>query len=390
MLTEEQNCVLSLLRESMGVGSGLAFSETVDGARYISRAICRNGILLTVYPTIKAATEKTGNKLLKELELALRQQALLLLRQTVLQDHEGEQVLNALSEAGMSCIALKGWEMRKLYPKSAPRQMVDLDILVFPYDYSRIESSMKKLGFIPDRVSSWKHDGFKKNEVNVEMHKRLMDDSDIIQKWERNIWEKAVPVHGNIFKMKIEDYYIFHFVHLHKDFMNGSLGLRRIVDTWLLQKQKFDTDEVKAELQLFGMWTFHERMVSLSRAVMGEEPIDKNSEILLAHAFKHGIYGSDVSYKASRIVSMGKSVKSGKFNSALAAVFLPYKRMKAQFPILGKWPVLLPLCWIWRALYFACGDMRWTRSKLDYSNINETDYQETKSFFEAGGVKSID
>lgn len=33
---------------------------------------------------------------------------------------------------------------------------------------------------------------------------------------------------------------------------------------------------------------------------------------------------------------MGKNVKNGKLKSGIADVFLPYKRMKAQNPILEK------------------------------------------------------
>lgn len=305
----------------------------------------------------------------------------------ILQNYEGKQVLNALSAAGMDCIALKGWEMQKLYPESFMRQMADLDILVRPYSFNRIKTVMEGLGFKVGSESSWKHDSFRKGEVHVEMHKRLTDDSRAIQKWEESMWDRAVPTEDtHVYRMTAEDYYIFHFVHLHKGFMNGSLGLRRIVDTWLLQKQNVDMDMVRNELQRFGLLTFHERMVKLSRAALGDEPIDDNSEILLSHAFTHGIYGSDVSYKAGRIAAMGKSIDSGKRNSAIAAVFLPYKRMKAQFPVLNRWPILLPWCWLKRIVHFLHGDIKKYRERLGYSNISEADFQEMKRFFEAGGI----
>ena len=174
---------------------------------------------------------------------------------------------------------------------------------------------------------------------------------------------------------------------LHKDFLNGSLGLRRIADTWLLQKQQIDTETVKAELQRFELCTFHEKMVRLSHAAMGDVPIDEDCEILLLHAFRHGIYGSGVSYKAGRIAAMGKDLKSGKRNSVIKAVFLPYKRMKAQFPVLEKWPVLLPWCWMKRVIHFLRGNLKKSYEKLDYSSVDDAEFQEMKRFFEAGGVR---
>lgn len=265
--------------------------------------------------------------------------------------------------------------------------MADLDILVRPYDFEKIKSVMKKQGYSAGIESSWKHDSFKKKEVRVEMHKRLTDDSEAIQAWERGIWGRAVAVDGNIYRMSPEDYYIFHFVHLHKDFMNGSLGLRRIVDTWLLQKQSVDMDVVKGYLVEFGMWKFYERMVKLSLVAMGEKPIDEDSELLLSHTFAHGIYGSGKSYKAGRIVTMGGSIGIGEIKSKLAAVFLPYKRMKAQYPILEKWPILLPYFWLKRIIRFLRGDKKKYSCMLDYSDVSENDYTEMKRFFEAGGVR---
>lgn len=361
MLTNDQRYILQLLRESLKKDASEEYTPTDSST--VANTINRNGILLTVY-----------QKLSSDLKQQLVNHYNMAIKQAIVQGYEGERVLKALSDAGLSCIALKGWELRKLYPEPSMRQMADLDILVRPYDFDLIKPVMEKLGFSAGTESNWKHDSFKKNEVHVETHKRLTDDSDAIQAWEKGLWERTIVVEGNIYRMSPEDYYIFHFIHLHKDFMNGSLGLRRIVDTWLLQKQSVDMEVVKTELEKFGMWKFHQRMVNLSHATMGDEPIDENSELLLSHAFTHGIYGSGKSYKAGRIAAMGGDVKTGKLKSKLSAVFLPFKRMKAQFSILEKWPILLPYCWAKRIARFLKGDTKKYSRMLDYSEVNRADF----------------
>lgn len=382
MLTNDQNCVLSLLRESMGAPS--VYCEP-DSAGALCGIILHNGILLTVFPTVRKKAE-AGIGLMQEAEAELRPHFYAALKQSLLQEHEGIMVLGGLRDAGFDCIPLKGWEMRNLYPDKAMRQMADLDILVQPYEHKRIKAVMEKLGFTGDAESSWKHDCFKKGEVTVETHKRLTDDSGVIQQWERDVWNRANRRDGIVQAMSDEDYYIFHFVHLHKDFMNGSLGLRRITDTWLLQKLPVDSEAVLQTLTKMGLQRFHEKMVALSRAAMGDTSLDEGAEIMLTHACKYGIYGSEKSYKSGRIAAMGNSVRSGKIKSLTAAVFLPYKRMKAQFPILRKWPVLLPFCWCKRIFKLMRGNVRRKRIMMDYRNISEEDYNEMKRFFEAGGV----
>ena len=373
MLTTDQQYILNLLHESLKATQHDKTSCIND--EEVASIISRNGILLTAYHNLSA-----------DLQMQLAGTYYAAVKQAFVQEHQGELILKALSDAGFNCIALKGWELRKLYPEPTMRQMADLDILVRPNEYGRIKAVMKQLDYTSETESSWKHDNFKKNEVTVEMHKRLTDDSGVIQAWEKGIWDRASRVEGNVFRMSAEDYYIYRFVHLYKDFVNGSLGLRRIVDTWLLQKQPVDMTRVQTTLEPFGMWQFHERMVKLSRATMGEEPVDEGSELLLKHAFAHGIYGSDKSYKAGRIAAMGRNLKRGKLQSKLAAVFLPYARMKAQFPVLERFPILLPYCWSKRILRFLKGNMKKNRKMLDYSDVSESDYEDMKRFFAAGGI----
>ena len=373
MLTIEQEWVLQLLRKSLRNStetiSTPADTDTVTGI------IRRNGVLATVYPNLPTA-----------LKNALQKQYFAAINLSVQQNHIGSQALKALSGAGMNCIALKGWELRNLYPEPTMRAMVDLDILISPYHFARIKDVMAGLGCSAGSESSWKHDSFKKGSVHFEMHKRLTDDSGRIGTWEKELWDRAVKTEDNIYRMSPEDFYVFHFIHLHKDFMNGSLGLRRIADTWLLQKWPVDVEAVQNLLGSFNLLEFHNRMVKLGKATMGEEPIDDGSEILLKHAFAHGLFGSGKSYKAGRIVSMGKSIKSGKRKSRLAAVFPSYKRMKAQFPVLSKWPILLPVCWLRRIFGLLKDGMKHNWKMLDYSDVSEEDYAEMKRFFEAGGV----
>ena len=83
---------------------------------------------------------------------------------------------------------------------------------------------------------------------------------------------------------------------------------------------------------------------------------------------------------------MGESMTSGKIKSKIAAVFLPFKRMKAQYPNLKKWPILLPYYWIKRIGTILKTDMKKNRRMLNYNTISEEDYMEMKQFFEAGGV----
>ena len=174
MLTTDQQYILSLLRESLKDLEPELITP-ID-SHVVANIITRDSILLTVYQKLPA-----------NLKTQLKERYNVSIKQSIIQDYEGENALHALSDGGLSCIALKGWELRILYPELTMRQMADLDILVHPYDFDLIKSVMEKLGFSGGTESSWKHDSFKKKDVHVEMHKRLTDDSDMIQAWEKGV-----------------------------------------------------------------------------------------------------------------------------------------------------------------------------------------------------------
>ena len=198
------------------------------------------------------------------------------------------------------------------------------------------------------------------------------------------MWQRVRNVNEHECAMSPEDFFIFHIIHMHKDFLNGSLGLRRIIDTWLLTKQGFNLEFVMNESKKMGIDVFCEKMINLSKACMGEVEITEEMEILLRHSFQHGIYGTEISYKAGRIATMGDSLKKGKTRSLISAVFLPFKRMKAQFPVLKKHPVLLPFCWLKRIVGLLSFALK-NKEMLNYNNISEKEYEEMRAFLKAGG-----
>ena len=375
MLTHDQDYILALLRASL---ASKPISLIPNNENSVSNMIRQHDILLTVYPYMASSLQEK-----------LRMEMLVNAQHATQQNYEGSQILHALTEEGLHCIPLKGLEQSKLYPQGILRQMADLDILVRPYDYKQISSVMEELGYKAEGETFWKHDNFTKGNLTVEIHKRLTDDSDAIRDWEGRMLKRTYKAEDGIFHMIIEDQMIFHIVHMYEDFVNGALGLRRIADTWLLSRQQLDSELVGQEMEKIDLSDFYERMVRLSESCMGERSMDQDVEVMLNHAFKMGIYGTNRSYQAGRIVSMskGRSLMIGKLRSFAAAIFLPASRMKVQFPLVEKFPLLLPYFWLKRILLYLHSDVEDYKQKLDYGKVTDEDYAEMKRFFKAGGLK---
>lgn len=388
MLKPEQQFILCAVRQALSAEGDLLapWKEAALNFDYVKRTIINNGILLTVFPALSA---------FPSLQALLHSSYYSNIGQSVLQDYEGSQILRAFNEAGLDCIALKGWEMRKLYPEITMRQMADLDILVRDYDYKTLKNIMTKLGYVvAEPESSWMHDSFSKGNVTVELHKRLTDDSGEIQRWEKEMWNRTTHA-GNdkhILRMSDEDCFIYHLIHMHKHFLDGSLGLRRIVDTWLITHTHpgMDSDYINCILEKMGLALFRKRMETLGRGVMGETAIDKNCEILLAVAFQYGINGSLKSYQLGRIMAVpGDNLKERKIRALFCSLLAPYKRMSVLYPMLKKWPILLPWFWIVRCVEkLEPENMKRKdyKKQLDYRSLRKSDVEEMEKFRTAAGL----
>ena len=380
MLTCDELYVLHLIRLVMGRTDEFSLNKSSCNWDNIAKIIIRNGLLLTVY---EAADDP--------LKARLRGRYIAEVAQSVNQRYEGNLILNKMNELGYQCIALKGWELRQMYPHDNMRQMADIDILFYDYDYGKIKKAMEELGYIGEPESSWMHDNFKKGDITSEAHKRLTDDSNLIQDWERRMWSRAVCDHEHVFTMTPEDFYTYHLIHLSKDYKSGLLGLKRIVDTWvLLHFRVLDMRLVEAELRSINIWDFHNKILKTTYACMGITSIDEDSRVMLLHAFRYGIYGTDNSYKLGRIayLSKGNNMNIGMIKSAIAAVFLPYSRMRAHFPILKRFPFLLPYFWIKRITRLLHRDnVRWAVSNLNYTSLDNKDFEEMRRFLQIGGFK---
>lgn len=351
------------------------------------RIILSQSIGLTIYPSLK----NHGQVLFRECEVKLKNRYYTDLRQTIEQENEGKRILSVLDEAGIDHIALKGWVMKRLYPCSEYRGMADIDMLVKDYDYDRLSEVMDRCGYTGEGRSSWMHDNFRKDSINVEMHKRLTDDSGVIQSWERKMWDHARLVRGtkHEYEMCNDDYFIFHMIHMYKDFRDGHLGLRRLLDMWIiLERYKDRLNEWyldKAFAQM-GMVEFVSSMKKLAYSCFETHVFDEDSAVLMEFCIESGIYGTERTYKVSRIArSSSRSSVAGKMISFVSAIFLPWDRMKAHFPILKKYPVLLPVMWAKRILGFAKHADKYV-SKLNYNNISDSEYTKMKRVFKAGGV----
>lgn len=122
---------------------------------------------------------------------------------------------------------------------------------------------------------------------------------------------------------------------------------------------------------------------------MGEELRNDEGELQPEYAFVTGVYGNGVSHKVARTVTMSDGASAlGGLRPKPALILLPYSRMKAQFPGLEWWSVLLPVCRAWRmARALRSGKLDACRHMMDDGDAGREDVGRIRREQKAGGFE---
>lgn len=284
--------------------------------------------------------------------------------QSVMQKTERETLYSEFAERGISFLPLKGCELKELYPREEFRQMSDLDILIQPQDAEQVREMMEELGYATDEFGETNHDEYGKPPyLMVEIHRQMLPDGDERQEYFKHIWGKAVQDEGNPYrwKMKPEDFYIYHLAHLKKHLEFLGSGIRPLMDTVIFLEKyesRFDNDYLDRELKKLELEEFRKDIENLSRQLFQgkrqaiSEKENENRKKLKLELFVSGVYGDWSSLLVRRLWSSAESRSmKDRVKYVWERIFMKRTDMEYSYPVLKKHPGLLPFCWIYRIFY---------------------------------------
>ena len=264
-----------------------------------------------------------------------------------------EKLLVTFETQSIPILPVKGYNIKKLYPKPELRPMGDADILIREEDYSQIRPIMENLGFtqIEDstHVYTWKHD-----DLLVELHKCLVDQKDAdYHAYYGSGWRLAVPGEGSLHYMRAEDEYIYLFVHLAKHYRDCGIGYRHMVDLYVYRRKVKDLDMsyVRGELEKLRLWDFYENIMDTLQVWFEDGKENPRTELITEFVFHSGNWGMmETSYlnKALKAGGKGESVKNAGIKTAWRILFPSYETMAYDQKLLRQWPILLPIYWVGR------------------------------------------
>lgn len=257
---------------------------------------------------------------------------------------ELEHILNKLEEEKIDTFIIKGTTMKEIYPQDYMRQMCDIDMLVHSRDFKKTTNCIEKLGF--NKFYDYeKHLVFEKKPfILVELHRRLLSGEDVCANYFNHIWSSGISYknYHHIYRMDIEDTYIFCIIHLLHHFRSTGIKIRDILDVYLLHekyKNVFNYEKLEEKFQKFKVKDFEEKIKKIAYKWFDTENLDEFDEIE-TFILQGEMSENKINYE------VGKN--QGKINYIVKMFFPPLKRMQERYPILKKSPILLPIMWLIR------------------------------------------
>ena len=281
------------------------------------------------------------------------------LMQSENQMYEVSYILDAFEKEGIDCMPLKGTLLKELYPKADMREMSDSDILIKPVQYDRIKSVMENAGFAFEGESNHEYI-FKKGTVSIEFHKMLVPsyNKDLYTYYE-NVWALSHKKDGkeHIYEMSDEDNYIYNFAHMAKHYRDGGVGVKHFTDLWLVRQKGGNLDEtyIIKEFKKMGLDSFYKNILDVIGVWFDGKKGNELVDYITENVFSGGAYGSWEKAQIAMQTLSGEnspSSKNGYFSRLWAKLFPDYKSMCYSYPVLEKYPILLPVMWVRRAFSF--------------------------------------
>ncbi len=268
--------------------------------------------------------------------------------------YQEKELKEALNNAKIPFIMLKGAVIRNYYPEIWMRTSCDIDVLVKEADIEAAVNEFEKHGYIIGKRNY--HDILLTSPANVhiELHFSILENMDNIDSVLKNAWDYAVPLENYEYEFT-KEFFLFHIhAHMYYHFVGGGCGIRSLVDLWIIkQKWQMNYETINQLLKSVGIYTFAEKMDFLVEQIFSEQSYTLENEFLLSYIIRGGVYGTKVGGMAFKKQKNGNILLY-----SFKRIFLPYNLMKIVFPILRKTPILLPIFWVVRIFQAAFGTKR--------------------------------
>lgn len=261
----------------------------------------------------------------------------------------GSKIKKIFDENGIDHIFLKGYTLRNLFPDKALRLSGDIDVLVRNKDYKRAKEVLSNNGFVFDEECEH-HAGFKINNVEIELHRKLLPHTDKFAPYFEDAWNHVINDNNHTFVFENEYNFCYILGHYIKHLYRGA-GLRELCDVYvMLEKMNLDFSKIDPFLKKYNLEKFFNTVLNELNILFDykEMPFEVNEAAysLIDFSIDSGIHGNGANGD-QLINSQRNAADNNRFKYLLSRLFIPVKSIFTLYPW-TKSIILLPLGYIVR------------------------------------------
>lgn len=357
--------LLALIKSEI-TGDRSAISEFLDFdiEKLIELATKHDLTAITVNALIANNIVDNENPLRKKLETILVYSSYRYLRNKSL----CEKTESILSENNIDYVLLKGSVIRDMYPEPWMRSSCDTDILIHENDIEKAVAKLVENGFKTENRKNYHDVALYYNNALLELHFSICENMSNIDKQLKKAWDYAKKINGNKY-LETNDFFVFHHIaHMMYHFVAGGCGIRPFIDLWILRRNNFYNEaEVEKQCEYCGILKFYKSMLEVIDVWFENASHNEKTLRIQNYIVYGGVYGN-----LDNVSAVGVVKNRSKVGYLFRLAFLPYTNMRVLYPILEKYPFLLPFYYIKRIFVKLFGIDK-NRAKNKFSNIKSQD-----------------
>lgn len=294
--------------------------------------------------------------------------------------YEYDRACEALENAGIQFVPLKGAVIKNYYPEFWLRTSCDIDILVHKNDLEKAIAAINSNNRFQvskkhyHDVSLMTADG-----IHIELHFSILEANSNLDAVLKDVWAYTEPQENHKFLMRLTpEFFLFHiYAHTTYHFFKGGCGIKTIIDIFLLENNlQYNNDSLEVLLKKAKIKQFRQELKALSNVWFSNASHSEITPSIEKYIFSGGVYGSR---KNSIMVRSTDQLYS---RYVLRRIFVPYNILCSAYPILNKHKYLTPVFEV----------VRWVRFlfKGDYkAKINEVETFNSLSYNEQQEVDTM-
>ncbi len=344
-LSAEQRALIELSVAALKGSHPAELPADVDLGKLLGLAKL-NYITGVIYP----AARTLGDRLPPQFLEKLRDSSYKLGAYYAIQKKHTASLRTLLEENEVDFVGIKGYVLGDLYPSGTVRACADVDFYVKASDREKVRRVLMKNGFTEGHRDV-NHDEFTKGGISFEAHHELFFESPELNAYFRGLFKRMKLKEGSRaeYVMGNEDILILHTAHAKRHFLTGGTGLRTVLDH-RIARTGFPTDEkhLSSTLESLGLWKFFSVLEEICNALFEDGELSDDATSVLEHMINGGIFGDLETEVAMRRSNGGTMSRLGYVRKR---AFPSYGEMKKKYELLEKAPILLPFCYIHRAIY---------------------------------------